>query len=215
MTEPTPKTRTLTSSWYTTSQACGPAGTSQQRPLTQMRSFITEGSETKVHACSWSNRSRCQRAEYLKPNGSEPEAAHRTIRQPQEHSSDWAQGVCADQALTEHVLERGRHGVLPVQKQALDDLQRLPIALLFSTAEHLHVGVVEPSTERVEVLVHTQGPEVCRRHVNTRRALDHAHWSPPRFATTRPVLHANSAPLRSGEGRTGRKTFIRTSQGTV
>ena len=62
MTEPTPKTRTLTSSWYTTSQACGPAGTSQQRPLTRMRSFITEGSETKVHACSWSNRSRCQRA---------------------------------------------------------------------------------------------------------------------------------------------------------
>ena len=40
-TEPTPKTRTLISSWYTTSQACGPAGTSQQRPLTQMRSFIT------------------------------------------------------------------------------------------------------------------------------------------------------------------------------
>ena len=40
-TDPTPKTRTLISSWYTTSQACGPAGTSQQRPLTQMRSFIT------------------------------------------------------------------------------------------------------------------------------------------------------------------------------
>ena len=77
-TDPTPKTRTLISSWYTTSQACGPAGTSQQRPLTQMRSFITEGSETKVHACSWSNRLRCQRAEYLKPKGSEPEPAHRT-----------------------------------------------------------------------------------------------------------------------------------------
>ena len=94
MTEPTPKTRTLTSSWYTTSQACGPAGTSQQRPLTQMRSFITEGSETKVHACSWSNRSRCQRAEYLKPNGSEPEAAHRTIRLSHKNTAVSGHRVC-------------------------------------------------------------------------------------------------------------------------
>jgi len=59
----------------------------------------------------------------------------------------WAQGVQgarAGEARTEHVLERGRHGVLPVQKQALDDLHRLSIALLLSTAEQLHVGVVAP-----------------------------------------------------------------------
>jgi hypothetical protein len=85
-------------------------------------------------------------------------------------------------ALTEHVLECGRHGTFPVQKQALDDLQRLSIALLFSTAEQLHIGVVAPCTERVEVLVHSQGPEVRRRHVHTRRALDHPHWSAASFA---------------------------------